>query len=483
LVREIEGVSFLMTDRRLNVYIGLMYIAAIVGAIVTDWSGLTSLPELALLGWVGLILIGILSEGLAIGLSVGAASSTSSITFLPLLAAVQLFGPAPAVVLVCTTQVFGEFVVRRKSVPRGLFNVAQAVVGTVLGSFVFILFGGVPLQAAVGATAPTITEQLGPFVAFGLVFLAVNHAAVAMAITLSQGLPFRRVWGLVLSNSGASLNDILIAPIALAVAFLYVQFGIGGILVVLLPMLFIRYSYLTTSKLRDSNADLLTALVKAIETRDPYTSGHSLRVSRLAQQIAEEMALNRIKVEHIRNAALLHDIGKIEAVYTDILRKPDALTPEERTVIESHVTRGEQLLRDLSSVPEEVIGSVRHHHEREDGEGYPDGLLGDEIPIGAKIIMVCDAVDAMLSDRPYRRALPLRAVLEQLEQHGGQQFDHRVVQALVRSDILAEYAETIRASRAEVRSDEKAGLIEQMPAIPAMIAPVAVRASRHLRYH
>jgi putative nucleotidyltransferase with HDIG domain len=87
------------------------------------------------------------------------------------------------------------------------------------------------------------------------------------------------------------------------------------------------------------------------------------------------LGLNRIAVDRIANAALLHDIGKIEAVYTEILRKPAALTPEERAIMESHVTRGVQLLRDLSSVPDEVVKIVRHHHEREDGNGYPDGLL------------------------------------------------------------------------------------------------------------
>jgi putative nucleotidyltransferase with HDIG domain len=233
------------------------------------------------------------------------------------------------------------------------------------------------------------------------------------------------------------------------VAFLYVQFGIPGLLIILLPMLFIRYSYLTTSKLRESNADLLTALVKAIEIRDPYTSGHSLRVSQLAQSIAEELGLNRMAVDLIANAALLHDIGKIEAVYTEILRKPGKLTPEERAVMESHVTRGVQLLRDLSSVPEEVVRIVRHHHEREDGKGYPDGLLGDEIPIGSKIIVLCDAVDAMLSDRPYRDALQLSDVLEQLEMHAGRQFDHRVVRAATGTAILAEFAESMQQVRAE----------------------------------
>jgi len=372
-----------MNDRRVQIYVVVVCAAGAVGLGLADWSALAELPRESVIGLVGLIAIALLSESLAIGLSVG--GGKSSITFLPLLASVQLFGPVGGLALIVPTMAFVEFVVRRKDVTKGMFNVAQAVVGTTLAGAAFGMLGGRALE---GLADPDIATQLGPFIVFGLVFLAVNHAAVSMAVALSQGLPFRRVWEQVLSNSGGRLNDILISPIALAVAFLYVQFGIAGILVILLPMLFIRYSYLTTSKLRESNEDLLTALVKAIETRDPYTSGHSQRVSLLAGQIAEELSMNRIAVERVRMAALLHDIGKIEAVYTDILRKPDSLTPEERTIIESHVTRGEQLLRDLSSVPEPVVLSVRHHHEREDGKGYPDGLVGDEIPIGAKIIVV-----------------------------------------------------------------------------------------------
>ena len=441
-----------MHERRVHVYVALMCGLALLCLLVTDWGSLLDLPRASLLGLVGLLAIAVFSESLAIGLSVGAVSGQSSITFLPLLASVQLFGVAAGVVLLVPALVFAESVVRKKPALRTTFNAAQGIVATTVAGWAWTLTKGRPLQ---DVSDTEIGSQLVPFIVFGLIFLAVNHAAVSFAITLSQGLPFRRVWQQVLSNSGANLNDLLISPIALAVAFLYVQFGIGGILVVLLPMLFIRYSYLTTNKLRESNSDLLTALVKAIEIRDPYTSGHSQRVSQLAKSIAEELGLNRVTVERVTDAALLHDIGKIEAVYTEILRKPDSLTAEERSIIESHVMRGVQLLRDLSSVHEEVVRAVRHHHEREDGNGYPDGLLADQIPIGAKIIVVCDAVDAMLSDRPYRKALPLTVVLEQLQEHAGRQFDHRVVRALMRSDILEEFAEVMRANREDARSHQE----------------------------
>jgi putative nucleotidyltransferase with HDIG domain len=466
-----------MNERRVRTYVGIVCASALIFLAVTDWSSLTSLPRGSLVGLVGLIAIALLSESLAIGLSVG--GGKSSITFLPLLASVQLFGPAGGIALIVPTMVFAEFVIRRKDLMRGTFNVAQAVVATAIAGMAFTILDGQALHAL---EDPDITRQLAPFIAFGLLFLAINHAAVSLAITLSQGLPFRRVWDQVLSNSGARLNDILISPIALAVAFLYVQFDIAGILVILLPMLFIRYSYLTTSKLRDSNEDLLTALVKAIEIRDPYTSGHSQRVSLLASQISEELGLNRPTIERVKMAALLHDIGKIEAVYTDILRKPDSLTPDERAIIESHVTRGEQLLRDLSSVPEEVVRSVRHHHEREDGRGYPDGLVREEIPIGAKIIVVCDAVDAMLSDRPYRKALPLSLVLDQLQDHSSTQFDQRIVHALVRSDILADFAKIMRAQREGV---EVAALCDPSPKVTPLRIPALVpdRPTPLRKYH
>jgi putative nucleotidyltransferase with HDIG domain len=451
-----------MNERRVQAYVITMCLAAAFCLVYTDWASLAGLPRDSLIGLGGLVAVAVFSEILAIGIGTSTGGN-SSITFLPLLASVQLFGPPAGVVLAVSTFSFVEFVIRRKPIDRAAFNIAQTVVATTLAGAAFSLLGGAPIE---GVADPDITGQLWPFVSFGLLFMAMNHAAVALAIALTQGMPFRKVWQKALDTT-ASLNDILIGPIALAIAFLYVQFGIAGIVVVLLPMLFIRYSYLTTSKLRESNSDLLTALVKAIEIRDPYTSGHSVRVSQLAQRIAEELGLSRITVDRITNAALLHDIGKIEAIYTDILRKPDALSVDERAIIESHVTRGEQLLRDLSSVPEEVVRIVRHHHEREDGTGYPDGLLGPEIPIGSKIIIACDAVDAMLSDRPYRKALPIRAVVEQLREHAGKQFDHRIVHALVESSILEEYADKMRKVR------EASGIegVLEISSIPSMQAP------------
>lgn len=425
-----------------------MCLAATGALVATDWGSLAMLDAGGALGLAVVIGMGILSESLAIRLKIGRDAGNTTITFIPLLASVQLFGPAAGVVLMATTGAYGEFVVRRKTPIRGVFNVAQWTVATFLSGLVFSAFGGVPLESVIGNSGPVeLSSQLLPFTFFGMVFLVANHAFVSLVIALSQSLRFGEVMAQMVGHSGAGLHDLLISPIAIAIAFLYLQVGVTGILVVFLPLLFIRHSYLTTSRLREANADLLKALVKAIETRDPYTSGHSLRVSYLARKIAEAIGLPRSSVERVEQAALLHDIGKIESLYTGILAKPDALTPEERSIIESHVTKGEELLRNLSSFPEDIILSVRHHHEREDGGGYPDGLTGERIPIGARIIAVCDAVDAMLSDRPYRAALTVPTVLHQLKENSGRQFAPQVVQALLGSDLITEYADLMRASR------------------------------------
>lgn len=437
-----------MRKRLVNGYIGVMSVGAVACLVFTDWASLSSFDRGSAIGLAALIGMGLLSESLAIRMKVGRDAGNSSITFIPLLASVQLFGPAAAMILMPATGAFGEFLVRRKAPIRGVFNVAQWTIATFIGGWAFALLGGTALQPRVGVmSAVPLSGQLIPFMAFGLMFMAVNHIAVSSVVALSQGLRFTEVLSHMLGHSGASRHDLLISPIALAVAFLYLQVGVAGILVVLLPLLFIRHSYLTTSRLREANADLLKALVKAIETRDPYTSGHSLRVAYLARRIAEALGLPRGSVEQIEQAALLHDIGKIESVYSGILMKPAALTAEERGIIESHVTKGEALLRNLSSLPEPLILAVRHHHEKEDGTGYPDGLVGDQIPIGARIIGVCDAVDAMLSDRPYRSALSVPAVMDQLQLHQGSQFCPAVVAALVESDLIEEYADIMRASR------------------------------------
>lgn len=177
------------------------------------------------------------------------------------------------------------------------------------------------------------------------------------------------------------------------------------------------------------------ALAKAIEVKDPYTRGHSERVTTYALMIAEALGLDEREKQKLKYAATLHDIGKI-GIAGRVLNKPGALTEEEYTHVKTHPLLGDSIVEPVEFL-QEPRPIILHHHERYDGKGYPDGLKGEDIPLSARILAVADAFEAMRSDRPYRRALPLEEAREELIRNAGTQFDPRVVEVFL--DILEKH--------------------------------------------
>ncbi len=180
---------------------------------------------------------------------------------------------------------------------------------------------------------------------------------------------------------------------------------------------------------RGADADVVIALAQALEERDRYTGEHSETVVDLTARVGESLGLDRSEVEELRTAALLHDIGKV-GIPDSILHKPGPLDEREWEIMRQHPAIGERILHAIPGMGA-IARIVRHEHERWDGGGYPDKLIGEQIPLGARVILVCDAYHAMVSDRPYRKAMPHRAAIGELTENAGSQFDPRVVEALV----------------------------------------------------
>jgi putative nucleotidyltransferase with HDIG domain len=176
--------------------------------------------------------------------------------------------------------------------------------------------------------------------------------------------------------------------------------------------------------------DTITTLAFAVEAKDPYTQGHSQKVSRLAAKIALQAGLSQAEIEDIRLAGIVHDIGKIH-VPEYVLNKPTLLTAEEYEIVKTHAAWGAKILEPLKVIAIERI--VRHHHECFNGQGYPEGLKGEQIPFGARIIAVADAFDAMMSTHAYRKGRTREEALAELRRCRGSQFDPLVVDALVLS--------------------------------------------------
>jgi putative nucleotidyltransferase with HDIG domain len=176
--------------------------------------------------------------------------------------------------------------------------------------------------------------------------------------------------------------------------------------------------------------DTITAFVNAIESKDRYLKGHSARVALYAVEIAQTLGMTSELVEVVRRGAMLHDLGKLSIMDT-ILRKPDRLTPEEFTIIKSHPMVGAKILEPLRFLARETC-AVRHHHERFDGAGYPDGLRGEDIPYVARVVTVADVFDAITSNRPYRTALAPDEARQEISKGIGSHFDPAIVEAFLR---------------------------------------------------
>lgn len=347
---------------------------------------------------------------------------TGSIAFLPFLVAVTLLPSWSTVLMIGCATAVGEISQAKKRIKR-VFNTAQFSLAAANAVFVYEWLGGTSLLT-------DETFLLLPLSVAVVIFQLTNSVSVAGAIGISEGRNVFSVW----KTMSAKLitYDLLTIPVVYCCALAYTHFGLIGFLVVSINILGARQFFSTNRHLEQTNEELLEVMVASIEAGDPYTSGHSTRVRRIARIIAAAIGLPQRQIERIGIAALLHDVGKIHHIFYPILRKPGALTPEERAIMELHPIKSAELVSRISRLAD-VVPSVRHHHENFDGTGYPDRLAGQNIPLGSRIIMFADTIDAMTTDRPYRKALSADVVKAELLKYRGKQFDPEICDVLLSS--------------------------------------------------
>ena len=399
--------------------VALLYIGAVVVSAVV----LVARGPFTGLRWQYVIFLGILvivSESRATQLRKG--QLTWSPSSAAMLASVVLAGPVGAAIVGACTALGLR---RGPSILQRVFNTAMYALSAYLAGRAFLALGG-----QVGLPDEnSFPGIIAPFAGAALVLVVANHGLLSGVLWLTRP-PDGTPSGVGVGLSGRLLlSDLGYAAYGLLIAALWSVVGFFAPLLVLIPLFVARWAVAQFAEQQKAYEATVGALCQAVETKDFYTRGHSDRVSRGSVMIAREIGMRAERVEAIRYAGMLHDVGKL-GVPTKVLQKTGKLTEEEYAAIQLHPMRGLDIVREIGFLDEALAG-IMHHHERIDGRGYPMGLAGDEIPEFARVLAVADAFDSMTSTRSYRGARPVAEAIEELRKWSGTQFDPAFVDAFV----------------------------------------------------
>lgn len=299
---------------------------------------------------------------------------------------------------------------------KSLFNVSQSIIVTAIISLIYLAIGG---QVGSFSLIPTIVILL--------VGVIINTSLISGFLSISGSTHFINTW--IGNIRGTFASSLAVGTMGIIIALAFIGYGYGAVILFFGPLLLARYSFKLYIEMRNLYLSTIQALNKTVEAKDPYTSGHANRVEKFAVELAEAYHLPFESVQNIRTASILHDIGKI-GINDSILNKATRLSQEEYHEIMRHPSIGADIISKVDFL-KDITTIVKHHHERFDGKGYPDGLHGEEIPIEAAILTIADSYDAMTSDRPYRKALTQEEAFEELKKNAGTQFHPKLVEAFI----------------------------------------------------
>ncbi len=378
-------------------------------------------PELKAIRWdpwgvaVWFVLL-LAAEALPIPLPRGGTVTVASILDV---GAMVLFGPWIAGALDLATTIPAQMILLRQRGSAAALNAGLYASTTILAGAAYLAAGG-----TVGA--PRFPHDLWPALLAGALYFALNTGWVSLVLGARTRESALTIW------RQQFRDGVPQAALAIGFGLLFAQVrmvgGIAGVLLLVVPLLLARHALRLYADLREDLVSFVRALSVALDAVDPNTHEHSVRVADFSVRMARHLGLPEGEVETIHYAALVHDIGKI-AQRPDVIRKPTSLDDEERRLMMRHPEAGARIVGEIRALRAAAV-MVRTHHWRPDGKGYPPGLTEEDVPLGARIINVCDAFDAMISDRPYRRGLTPVEALSELRRHVGTQFDAELVDAL-----------------------------------------------------
>lgn len=360
--------------------------------------------------------------------------SYTSFAAWPLTAAIFLCPSWVAIVAAMGASLAMQLLAKRAPL-KAVFNIATTTLSASLALIVFRLLGGVgfpTLDASSWIDSAMRTSKVDgvPVIGALLVFYLVQTFAVAGVLALADGKQIGSVWKSDFKHSFA--GALLCIPIVPWFAW---QITHSGILIALLPaavLMGIWALLVKQSQLDRTHQDLLMLMVNSIESRDPYTSGHSQRVQKYSIIIGRALGLGTAELDRLGIAALLHDVGKAHPKHTGWLKKPGALTRDEILVMQEHPADGANLVAVAKTLGD-IVQPILHHHENWDGSGFPKLLNGAEIPQFSRVIRIADAIDAMTTTRPYKPKKNTDQVLVELETFCGTWFDPQMVRILLAS--------------------------------------------------
>ncbi|OLN31819.1 HD-GYP domain-containing protein [Desulfosporosinus metallidurans] len=390
-------------------------LVTVCGAIVLVWNIIHTDWDTAQL--INLLVFGTLaiaSESLPVALPKGGYVTVSYCIFLSSLILFPI-GVTLTAMALSGLIIFGK-VASEQPLFKRVFNASQYVLSLAAGYGVMNFFNS--------SSSQSDFKLFILYIIAATVYMAINTIIVVIALGF---ILCKSPWSIWVSNLRWGMpNFIALVPLGFLLALLYRNWGPLGLLLLFIPLLASRHSFQLYMDMRENYLSTVEALVQALEAKDTYTSGHSARVGKLAVAIGEAIKMSEDKIESLKYAAVLHDVGKI-GVSEVILNKEEKLLDSEWEAIRSHPVIGQTIIKGIKFMFD--IGQVvRHHHERYDGTGYPDRIKGEEIPLESRIIAVADTYDAITSDRSYRKGSTHEEALVELKRVAGSQLDPALVE-------------------------------------------------------